>query len=161
MSKKPIAFGKISFNLAKSNEPEKNEEPPPAPAVEGFGTFGRTPIKDQGKEIEEIAEDLESQHVHQVMGIRNFGKKAKNFDIEEMLEQAKKAAREAAKRKVETAPDPEPAESSTKVDEDEDDDLIGKKHCHFLCERFLFHQKLQYCVITYYNPDFFTVACRP
>lgn len=124
MNKKPIAFGKISFNLKKNVEPERNEDTPPSDPAAGFGTFGRTPIKEQSKEIEDIADDLESQHVHQVMGIRNFGKKAKNFDIDELMEQAKNAARETAKRKIESAPPPVPAETSSQ-DSGEDEDLIG------------------------------------
>lgn len=70
MSKKPISFGKISFKASKaseSSESDKNE------STSGFGTFGRTPIQD-AKEIEELTDDLENQHVEQVMGIKNFGK---------------------------------------------------------------------------------------
>lgn len=70
MSKKPISFGKISFKTNKTSESDKNE------SSSGFGTFGRTPIQ-EAKEIEEIADDLESQHVEQVMGIKNFGKNPK------------------------------------------------------------------------------------
>ncbi|XP_072948241.1 gastrulation defective protein 1 homolog [Epargyreus clarus] len=113
MSKKPISFGKISFNLSTAAETEKD-----APTT-GFGTFGRTPIQEQ-KEIEEIADDLESQHVHQVMGIRNFGKKAKNFNVEDMIEQAKKNAQEVNKRKEET----KSVETTESIDDDEDE-LIG------------------------------------
>lgn len=50
----------------------------------GFGTFGKQEIASQNKyndEIEEIAEDLESQHVKEIMGISEFGRKAKSFDI--------------------------------------------------------------------------------
>lgn len=51
----------------------------------GFGTFGKNesaPATDQyNDEIEEISEDLESQHVKEIMGISEFGKKAKSFDI--------------------------------------------------------------------------------
>lgn len=51
----------------------------------GFGTFGKNELtKAKTKfhdEIEEIAEDLESQHVKEIMGISEFGKKAKSFDI--------------------------------------------------------------------------------
>lgn len=70
MSKKPISFGKISFKGNKSSsttENDKNE------STSGFGVFGRTPIQ-EAKEIEEMADDLENQHVEQVMGIKNFGK---------------------------------------------------------------------------------------
>lgn len=95
MTKKPIAFGKISFNISKAPGTSDNDDNVPDSSTSGFGTFGRTPIQEQ-KEMEEIAEDLENQHVHQVMGIKNFGKKAKNFNIEEMLEQAKKTAQEVS-----------------------------------------------------------------
>lgn len=70
MSKKPISFGKISFKASKPPDNDKNE------STSGFGTFGRTPIQ-EAKEIEEISDDLENQHVEQVMGIKNFGKKPK------------------------------------------------------------------------------------
>ncbi|CAH2097375.1 unnamed protein product [Euphydryas editha] len=130
MSKKPISFGKISFNINKTSSHDTIDA-----STTGFGTFGRTPIQEQ-KDIEEIAEDLESQHVHQVMGIKNFGKKAKNFDVEEMIRQAKIAAQEANRKKAEadvandseeksdrvqnSAPDPPSPE-----DDSSDDELIG------------------------------------
>lgn len=48
----------------------------------GFGTFGKKEATNKFNEaIEEIAEDLESQHVKEVMGISEFGRKAKSFDI--------------------------------------------------------------------------------
>ncbi|CAG4938528.1 unnamed protein product [Colias eurytheme] len=92
MSKKPISFGKITLNFQK--EKKDNE------STSGFGTFGRTPIQEQ-KEIEELSDDLENQHVQKVMGIKNFGKKAKNFDVEEMMERARKTAQEVAKKQAE------------------------------------------------------------
>ncbi|RVE46659.1 hypothetical protein evm_008671 [Chilo suppressalis] len=116
MSRKPISFGKITLNFQKeSNEPTSSSE--------GFGTFGRTgtPIQEQ-KEIEEIAEDLENQHVQQVMGIKNFGKKAKNFDLEAMVNEARKNAQEANKKRLEE----EAAKASEPPDEEDDDeDVIG------------------------------------
>ncbi|XP_037965751.2 gastrulation defective protein 1 homolog [Plutella xylostella] len=125
MSKKPISFGKIKFSLpTTTSTAEQNEEA----NTSGFGTFGRTPIQEQTKDIDEIAEDLESQHVQEVMGIKNFGKKAKNFDIEEMMMRARQAAQEAAKKKA--VEDEEKAKeiienSSAKDDDDDDEDLIG------------------------------------
>ncbi|CAH2264831.1 gastrulation defective protein 1 homolog [Pararge aegeria] len=94
MSKKPISFGKISFNFTKGSLDENKDE-----STSGFGTFGRTPIQEQ-KDIEEITDDLESQHVHKVMGIKNFGKKAKSFNVEEMIEQAKKTAQETSRKNI-------------------------------------------------------------
>ncbi|KAG6457113.1 hypothetical protein O3G_MSEX010117 [Manduca sexta] len=110
MNKKPISFGKISFKTKSQEEGTKDA------SSSGFGTFGRTPIQEH-KEIEEIAEDLESQHVHSVMGIKNFGKKAKNFNLQEMLEQARKTAQETSKKKLE---DPKPAPETAQKE-----DLIG------------------------------------
>lgn len=40
----------------------------------GFGTFGKTSKN-------EDVDDVESQHVKNIMGISAFGRKAKNFDI--------------------------------------------------------------------------------
>lgn len=141
MSKKPISFGKISLNLSKPAENDPKDE-----QTSGFGTFGRTPIQEH-KEIEEIADDLENQHVHQVMGIKNFGKKAKSFNVEEMIEQAKKTASEAYKKRLESQMAAKASESQRESEENimgpppppgdakngdkdtdpntEDDDLIG------------------------------------
>lgn len=50
----------------------------------GFGTFGKINSASTNTfddKIEEIVEDLESQHVKEIMGISEFGKKAKSFDI--------------------------------------------------------------------------------
>lgn len=116
MNKKPISFGKISFNISKAGEKSKNEA-----NTSGFGTFGRTPIQEH-KEIEEIAEDLENQHVQQVMGIKNFGKKAKNFDLDQLVEQAKINALEANKKRLEAEAS---KKTESKRDEESDDELIG------------------------------------
>lgn len=124
MSKKPISFGKISFNIAKAPENTKNVENSPDTSTSGFGTFGRTPIQEQ-KEIDEITDDLESQHVQQVMGIKNFGKKAKNFNVEEMLEQARKTAQEVSKKKLEEEAAKAAAEPEETPPDEEEEDIIG------------------------------------
>lgn len=116
MSRKGISFGKISF---KSTKPSENTKENQEGSTSGFGTFGRTPIQ-ESKEIDEIADDLESQQIQQAIGVKNFGKKAKNVDIEEMVEQARKAAHEASKRKQITAEVPNADE-----DDNDDSDLIG------------------------------------
>lgn len=115
MNKKPISFGKISFNLSKSEE--KNNEKEANAATSGFGTFGRTPIQEH-HEIEKITDDLESQHVQEVMGIKNFGKKAKSFNLQEMVEQAKKTAKEANKRRIE-------AEAANTLSSQENNEVMG------------------------------------
>lgn len=49
----------------------------------GFGVFGKeAQTKNSLNEaIEELADDLESQQVKDIMGISEFGRKAKTFDI--------------------------------------------------------------------------------
>lgn len=47
----------------------------------GFGTFGRGEKNSLNNAIEELADDLESQQVKDIMGITEFGRKAKIFDI--------------------------------------------------------------------------------
>lgn len=48
----------------------------------GFGTFGTDTTGNKFNDaIEEIADDLENQHVKEIMGISGFGRKAKTFDI--------------------------------------------------------------------------------
>lgn len=120
MSKKPISFGKITLNFQK--ETSNNE------ASSGFGTFGR-PIQEQ-KEIEELSDDLENQHVHQVMGIKNFGKKAKNFNIQDMMERAKKTAQEVSKRSMESSKETDDTNVTDPLlpnsgQDDNDEDIIG------------------------------------
>lgn len=72
-----FAASKIGFDLWFTKLRHSN--------IPGFGVFGRNErTKDTNRlndEIEEIAEDLESQHVKEIMGISEFGKKAKSFDI--------------------------------------------------------------------------------
>lgn len=113
MNRKGISFGKISFKPKIDLENVKNSEDA---ATSGFGTFGRIPIQEP-KEIEELADDLESQQIQQAIGFRNFGKKAKNIDIDEMVNHAKKVAEEVNKKRLLAA-----AEAK---DDTEDEDLIG------------------------------------
>lgn len=109
MNKQKITFGKIQLNF-KKDEPsetskgEANEEDDAAPTsgkpffvfmhfqtwklviificpILGFGTFGRKEKNSLNNAIEELADDLESQRVKDIMGITEFGRKAKIFDI--------------------------------------------------------------------------------
>ncbi|KAJ3663522.1 hypothetical protein Zmor_007776 [Zophobas morio] len=106
MNKGKISFGKISANFGQNAE--KIE---PSGTI---GTFGPP------KAMELLEDDSkEQEHIKEVMGITSFGKKAKSFDIQEMMAQVKATARELTK--TSDPPLPEPPE-----DEDEDDDdLIG------------------------------------
>ncbi|KAJ8955965.1 hypothetical protein NQ314_006814 [Rhamnusium bicolor] len=100
---KKISFGKISSNFGQNSE--KIE------ATGTIGTFGPP------KAIEVLEDDTEAQQMKEVMGISSFGKKAKTFDIKEMIAQVKATAREVTKKPEED-----------KFDESEDDvedDFIG------------------------------------
>lgn len=68
--------------------------------------------------MDQIADDLESQHVAEVMGMSGFGKKAKQFDV---LEQVAKAVRTTTPKVAEpTAP-----ETDDDTDDDDEADVIG------------------------------------
>ncbi|RZC35809.1 gastrulation defective protein 1 -like [Asbolus verrucosus] len=103
MNKGKISFGKISTNF--SQNAEKIE------ASGSFGTFGPP------KAMELLEDDSkEQEQIKEIMGITSFGKKAKTFDIKEMIQQVKATAREITKNPKHEQEDSE--------DEDEDE-LIG------------------------------------
>ncbi|KAH0810152.1 gastrulation defective protein 1 homolog [Tenebrio molitor] len=106
MNKGKISFGKISANFGQNAE--KIE------ASGSFGTFGPP------KAMELLEDDsIEQEQIKEVIGITSFGKKAKSFDIKEMMAQVKATAREVTKN-----PEEEPEDESSDEDED-DDELIG------------------------------------
>ncbi|CAL7944782.1 unnamed protein product [Xylocopa violacea] len=80
--KKVITFGKISKDL--NQETAKTTEP----VSSGFGTFGKKSVETNVTKINEIKpeDEEETENLKQVMGITGFGKKAKSFDVQEMLE---------------------------------------------------------------------------
>ncbi|VEN41924.1 unnamed protein product [Callosobruchus maculatus] len=104
MMNKKISFGKISSNFVENSK--KIE------ASGTIGTFGPP------KTIEVLEDDTEAQKMKEVMGISTFGKKAKTFDVAEMVKQVKETAKQVTKKPEED----KPLESS---EESEDDDLIG------------------------------------
>lgn len=76
MNKSKITFGKISLNI---NNEEKKEEP----STTGFKKFGKINKEEIiNEKIDKVSDDLESQHLKEIMGITSFGRKAKVFDIE-------------------------------------------------------------------------------
>lgn len=103
---KKITFGKISSNFAENSVHIK--------ATGTIGTFGPP------KAIENIEDDGEGQAVKEVMGITTFGKKAKTFDIQEMIEQVKATAKELRPITEEQKP-----EESAEDSDSDDEDLIG------------------------------------
>lgn len=105
MSKK-ISFGKISANFGQN---ASKIEP-----TGSIGTFGPP------KAIEALEDDSEQQKMKNVMGISSFGKKAKSFDIKEMMAQVKQTAREVTKQ-----PEEDKLSDDSEDSEEDDDELIG------------------------------------
>lgn len=107
---KKITFGKIT--LAKSS---LAEEPPElsSSSSSGFGSFGKQESK--VTEMTEIRpeDDAENEELQKVMGMSGFGKKAKTFDVQEMMENITKTLSKAPK------PVEKPLESS------DDEEVIG------------------------------------
>uniref|UniRef100_A0A0C9QU76 CG5543_1 protein n=1 Tax=Fopius arisanus TaxID=64838 RepID=A0A0C9QU76_9HYME len=89
--KKSITFGKIGSSLPTPGAPA-----PSLPvATSGFGKFGKKPPEKTATEIDEIRpeDDEESDSLRKIMGMTGFGKKAKAFDVQEMMENIKKTMR--------------------------------------------------------------------
>lgn len=111
--KKMISFGKIGFTKISSiNQCDKSSTSNADKS--GFGTFGKS------QEIINEEDDLETQQMKAAVGIQEFGKKAKVFNVEQMMEEVKKTARTIAPIK-----EPTDVKSNQDDDDDEDDDLIG------------------------------------
>lgn len=108
---KKITFGKISQNIGQHNT---NIE-----ATIGFGKFGKSTVT-KPVEIEECEDDIEQKQLKEVMGIAGFGKKAKTFDVEEMMEQVKKTARQITASTSASA-----TVSKGSSDSEDDDEFIG------------------------------------
>ncbi|XP_066584432.1 gastrulation defective protein 1 homolog [Prorops nasuta] len=85
MNSKKITFGNISKNL-QTNKSEPIPQTSNEPST-GFGTFGKKPDEKRVTEMLVIRpeDEEESQNLEKIMGITSFGKKAKSFDVEEML----------------------------------------------------------------------------
>lgn len=116
-TKKTITFGKISKSLA-SETPETV-----LPSSSGFGTFGKRLVETNTNEIKEIKpeDEEEMQNLQKVMGLTGFGKKAKSFDVDEMLKTITKTINNHKAEVLEKE-----SEVSEKIDnKGEDEDLIG------------------------------------
>ncbi|XP_025990574.2 gastrulation defective protein 1 homolog isoform X3 [Solenopsis invicta] len=128
-SKKTITFGKISANLNKS----VSEEPVETSSSGGFGTFGKKREENNVKKMDEIKpeDEEETQNMQKMMGIMSFGKKAKSFDVQEMMENITKTINSnkqsvIEKEKPREIVEPKEDKVSDNNDDDEDDDnFIG------------------------------------
>ncbi|KAF3428285.1 hypothetical protein E2986_05979 [Frieseomelitta varia] len=91
-AKKVITFGKISkdLNLERTKNIESTSD-----SSSGFGTFGKKSVETNVTKMNEIRpeDEEESQNLKEVMGITGFGKKAKSFDVQEMLENITKTVK--------------------------------------------------------------------
>uniref|UniRef100_A0A336ML75 CSON003159 protein n=1 Tax=Culicoides sonorensis TaxID=179676 RepID=A0A336ML75_CULSO len=108
MNKPKITFGKFRIPTEK---PEENTEP----STSGFGKFS--------KAIDDIKDDLDSKEMEKAIGFSGFGKKAKQFDIDEMVQ----TARKNAPRTAPITSEPSEIDSNPPVenDDEENDDIIG------------------------------------
>ena len=132
---KKITFGKIGGNFSKSQNIVNDDNFKDDKGSAGFGTFGGkvskmgTHLNDTTEETDNIPEvDAESQNMKEVMGFGGFGKKSKQFNIEEMLEQVTKTAKERSRtildttvEKLKIACDKKDSDN----EEESDDELIG------------------------------------
>lgn len=86
MQRGKISFGKIQLNVSKTpTETNKDDQ--------DAGGFKKMDKQQMIRQIEDVAEDLESQHLKEVMGISGFGRKAaKVFDINEQIAKARTVA---------------------------------------------------------------------
>ncbi|XP_055598514.1 gastrulation defective protein 1 homolog [Uranotaenia lowii] len=95
MNKGKITFGKIQLKSVTSAAPEPTSS---TESTSGFGSFGRRdeaesgPSKVGSDAVDKIATDLENSRMQELMGISGFGRKARQFDIEEMVQKARKNA---------------------------------------------------------------------
>uniref|UniRef100_A0A6M2DQZ9 Putative wd40 domain protein n=1 Tax=Xenopsylla cheopis TaxID=163159 RepID=A0A6M2DQZ9_XENCH len=93
MHKKKIAFGKITSGFLKRSESASE----PFDVSNGFGTFGST---SNIIPMENTQQDEEFQNIKNTMGITGFGRKAKSFDVEEMVKQIHQTVRDKTKKNI-------------------------------------------------------------
>ncbi|XP_058453185.1 gastrulation defective protein 1 homolog [Malaya genurostris] len=123
MNKGKITFGKIQL---KTPATENNEL---TASGSGFGSFGRIePQKtavsssNAASDVEKLSADLENSRMQELMGISGFGRKAKQFDINEMIQKAKQ---NAPKAEVDQNAIPGPSGDTSEADEDSETEAIG------------------------------------
>jgi len=107
---KIITFGKIGGTFgATQNEADENNVRANERST-GFGKFGNKSSKVDVRvnanceDVDVVPEaDPENQRMQKVMGFGGFGKKCKQFNIEEMLEQVTKTAKERSRVNTDSA----------------------------------------------------------
>ncbi|XP_054739403.1 gastrulation defective protein 1 homolog [Anastrepha obliqua] len=116
MNRSKISFGKINLN---PNKPAAAVEKPAeiedeaTTSVNTGGGFKKMGKEQLIRQVEEVTDDMESQHLKEVMGISGFGRKtAKVFDINEQIAKAREVA----------PPKPRTDTDQGKAGEDDDSD---------------------------------------
>ncbi|KAK0172933.1 hypothetical protein PV328_006195 [Microctonus aethiopoides] len=137
MVQKKISFGKISrdFNMKSVNNKNDDEE---SPIVKGFGVFSNRELENNTtKNMNEIRleDNDESENLKKIMGMSSFGKKAKCFDVQEMMKNITKTISTNSKIKPKiigniNKENDIPTTSNLYVENcnnknDEDDDIVG------------------------------------
>ncbi|XP_058803768.1 gastrulation defective protein 1 homolog [Phymastichus coffea] len=109
-------FGTINKSMLQENVQSTSR---------GFGSFGKTPIEQNSEAIIELnpEEEEENNKIKTLMGMSSFGKKARSFDVQEMMENIKKTVK-INKPDGKTNCEISQPESNSSND-DSDDDLIG------------------------------------
>ncbi|XP_036333473.1 gastrulation defective protein 1 homolog [Rhagoletis pomonella] len=98
MNRSKISFGKINLNPNKPAEPVKmvtatGDEASTSVTKAMVGGFKKMGKEQLIRQVEEVTDDMESQHLKEVMGISGFGRKtAKVFDINEQIAKAREVA---------------------------------------------------------------------
>lgn len=141
-TKKVISFGKIGHTFSTAQAAVDVSSVGADQQSIGFGKFGnkipKTNVQqnDNCEEIDAIPEtDPENQQMREIMGFGGFGKKCKQFNIEEMLEQVTRTAKERSRANIDSAVEklgPLSVSEPTKEKElykqsedDSNDDFIG------------------------------------
>ncbi|XP_069704129.1 gastrulation defective protein 1 homolog [Periplaneta americana] len=108
-SKKVITFGKIGGILGGTRKEEDGNNTTSNEQSTGFGKFGGKTSKTDVQvnvnceELEITPEtDTENQRMREIMGFGGFGKKSKQFNVEEMLEEATKMAKERRRTNIDS-----------------------------------------------------------
>lgn len=129
MNKKKIVFSQISKTLGSSTKKDDELE-----SSTGFGKFGKKNFEENVTQITEIKPEYEkeSESLKRIMGLSGFGKKAKYFDVQEMLDNITKTMSTNRPKKSEiicatTSTESEDSEEITegKEKDDDSDELIG------------------------------------
>ncbi|XP_067633598.1 gastrulation defective protein 1 homolog [Eurosta solidaginis] len=95
MNRAKISFGKINLNpnkptAAEDKSKQSENDCSSSTDVGGFKKMGKEQLI---RQVEEVTEDMESQHLKEIMGISGFGRKAaKVFDINEQIAKAREVA---------------------------------------------------------------------